>query len=507
MHNQYIEQTQRLLDYLQENELVEPIETTLERINYLVNKHPEVSLFVSNQYFIRLLEEDQEKLYFVRKFIQYLRSGAYFGLALCISRSLIQIHKVYEKHSLTKKLIEIIVDYRMGDYIDIYINNVTCKITMRNYPPLFFSYEDIDEKNKPDILMIALRRLISRNITIEEDFTDYHQKIQNINYILSLMSSLNPQTKQSRQYLEPFLLEKLSYSPASAMILFNEDLSPSQYEDKLLSNYNIPLFPLISGENISISANKITIQNIGHGYLPMSSVSFVVGDKEIEIGDLKQSVDPGSDTEIFIEDQEVLHNFLIECKKSSIIKITFCFRKFGRSYELSISTIAVGKILERMSKINTDTATLHELPLIKLGNREFERLCLWVVEGSTEGRFEKVLWLNEDGGGERGRDVLATEVRTGKSYVFQCKCVEKFHPNDIESELNTFLDYVSESPEIKPDVYVLFVSCAITDKTKSIGDAIANRIEIEIEYWPKSSIERMVRNNKNIYDRFWKVIA
>ena len=114
---------------------------------------------------------------------------------------------------------------------------------------------------------------------------------------------------------------------------------------------------------------------------------------------------------------------------------------------------------------------------------------------------------NENGGGERGRDVLATETATGKKYVFQCKRVEKFDPNAVERELSTFARNVSEDPSIRPDVYVFFLACSINDQVKSRGENLAQQIGMEIEYWSKGTIDRLVRTNKRISDRFWRVVA
>jgi len=168
---------------------------------------------------------------------------------------------------------------------------------------------------------------------------------------------------------------------------------------------------------------------------------------------------------------------------------------------------SVGDWLEKVPSAILEVALPYEVRLTNLGGKEFERLCLWVVSEDPKNRFSNARWLNEDGGGDRGRDVLATETATGKKYVFQCKCVEKFDPSAVEQELSTFARYVSEDPSIKPDVYVFFLACSINDKVNSRGDKLAQQIGMEIEYWSKGTIDRLVRTNKRISDRFWRIVG
>jgi HJR/Mrr/RecB family endonuclease len=61
------------------------------------------------------------------------------------------------------------------------------------------------------------------------------------------------------------------------------------------------------------------------------------------------------------------------------------------------------------------TGTAHTLPFGKLSPRDFERLCLWLVE--REG-FDRAEHLGA-AGKEQGRDVVAW--REDQLWAFQCK--------------------------------------------------------------------------------------
>jgi len=60
------------------------------------------------------------------------------------------------------------------------------------------------------------------------------------------------------------------------------------------------------------------------------------------------------------------------------------------------------------------TATTHLLPFHQLSPRDFERLCLWLVEREGYERAEHL----DAAGSEQGRDIVAW--REGALWAFQC---------------------------------------------------------------------------------------
>ena len=79
------------------------------------------------------------------------------------------------------------------------------------------------------------------------------------------------------------------------------------------------------------------------------------------------------------------------------------------------------------------TSTSHTLPFDRLSPRDFERLCLWLVE--REG-FERAEHLGA-AGSEQGRDIIAW--REGALWAFQCKRARSFGPKDALAEVEKVL--------------------------------------------------------------------
>ena len=79
------------------------------------------------------------------------------------------------------------------------------------------------------------------------------------------------------------------------------------------------------------------------------------------------------------------------------------------------------------------TGTTHPLPFNQLSPRDFERLCLWLVE--REG-FQNAEHLGASGS-EQGRDLIAWH--DGEKWAFQCKRVKQFGPKDALEEAQKVL--------------------------------------------------------------------
>ena len=105
----------------------------------------------------------------------------------------------------------------------------------------------------------------------------------------------------------------------------------------------------------------------------------------------------------------------------------------------------------------TATGTRHALPFDKLSPRDFERLCLWLVE--REG-YERAEHLGA-AGSEQGRDILAW--REGELWAFQCKRVKRFGPTDALREVEKVLGLPEEQ---RPANYVFVVACDVSSNTR-----------------------------------------
>jgi hypothetical protein len=321
-----------------------------------------------------------------------------------------------------------------------------------------------------------------------------------------LFRDFDPTELARRNALLPFTLDHIRYTKEHASQLFGQVLNALEYDEWLFTYYKIPLFPVIESDKLSFVKNKVTFTNEGLGSLPPATIRVQVGEEEFELGPLNRFLQPEGVYDLFLEEEAAFYSFLKKQSPNVDIKIVFSFRKFGLSYDFGVLAKSVGHWLEQIPTSALEFVQPYEIPIEKLNEKEFERLCSWVVAEYPEKRFKDVLWLNEEGGGERGQDVLAVEVSTRKKYVFQCKHVKKFGPSDIRDELTTFAGYIAVDPSIKPDVYVLFISRGVSDDLKREGDKLAQQMGIEIEYWPKSTIDRLVRTNQTIKERFWKLV-
>ena len=99
------------------------------------------------------------------------------------------------------------------------------------------------------------------------------------------------------------------------------------------------------------------------------------------------------------------------------------------------------------------TSTTHTLPFNRLSPRDFERLCLWLVE--REG-YERAEHLGA-AGSEQGRDIVAW--REGALWAFQCKRVQRFGPRDALAEVEKVLALPQKS---RPAVLVFLVTCDVS---------------------------------------------
>jgi len=103
------------------------------------------------------------------------------------------------------------------------------------------------------------------------------------------------------------------------------------------------------------------------------------------------------------------------------------------------------------------TGTTHTLPFDKLSPRDFERLCLWLVE--REG-YERAEHLGA-AGSEQGRDIVAW--REGALWAFQCKRVRSFGPKDALAEVEKVLGLPQSE---RPVVLVFLVTCDVSANTR-----------------------------------------
>jgi hypothetical protein len=141
------------------------------------------------------------------------------------------------------------------------------------------------------------------------------------------------------------------------------------------------------------------------------------------------------------------------------------------------------------------TGTTHTLPFHQLSPRDFERLCLWLVQ--REG-FDQAEHLGA-AGKEQGRDIVAW--REGQLWAFQCKRVEHFYPNQAE----TGVDKVLELPDdLRPAALIFLVACDVSDETRNRARARCGA-QMECHFWALTELDERVNRHADIVERFFQV--
>jgi HEAT repeat protein len=140
------------------------------------------------------------------------------------------------------------------------------------------------------------------------------------------------------------------------------------------------------------------------------------------------------------------------------------------------------------------TGTIHTLPFDKLAPRDFERLCLWLVEREGYQRAEHL----GAAGNEQGRDVIAW--RQDLSWAFQCKRVKQFGPSDALAEIDKILSLPNDQ---RPAGLIFIVTCDVSAQTRQqarerCGD------EMECDFWAETEIDAKVKRHPDLLQEFFR---
>ena len=140
------------------------------------------------------------------------------------------------------------------------------------------------------------------------------------------------------------------------------------------------------------------------------------------------------------------------------------------------------------------TGTTHPLPFDKLSPRDFERLCLWLVQ--REG-YERAEHLGA-AGSEQGRDIIAW--REGVLWAFQCKRVRSFGPKDALAEVEKVLAL----PEAeRPAGLVFIVTCEVSANTRQQArERCAGKMECH--FWAGTELDEKVKRHPDIVEEFFQ---
>jgi formylglycine-generating enzyme required for sulfatase activity len=143
----------------------------------------------------------------------------------------------------------------------------------------------------------------------------------------------------------------------------------------------------------------------------------------------------------------------------------------------------------------TVTGTTHTLPFEALSPRNFERLCLWLVE--REG-YERAEHLGA-AGSEQGRDIVAWQE--DELWAFQCKRVKTFGPSDALKEVEKVLGLPDGQ---RPVGLVYLVTCDVSANTRQ---QVRDRCQEEMacQFWAGTELDAMVERHPEILNEFFQV--
>ena len=137
------------------------------------------------------------------------------------------------------------------------------------------------------------------------------------------------------------------------------------------------------------------------------------------------------------------------------------------------------------------TGTTHTLPLDKLSPRDFERLCLWLVEREGWERAE----LLDAAGSEGGRSLTAW--RQGTLWVFRCKQAQHFDPGDALAVIDSVLALPQGE---RPAGLIFLVTCEVSaDIRRQARDRCAGRIECYFS----TDLDQRVQRHPDIVKEFF----
>ena len=111
------------------------------------------------------------------------------------------------------------------------------------------------------------------------------------------------------------------------------------------------------------------------------------------------------------------------------------------------------------------TSTRHLLPFRNLSDDDFERLCYWVVEKSSD--FDSVQHYGMTG--DKNRDVVGYKHNTSgkrEKWYFQCKRYRTISFSAFKKELDSINEHRSKVQDFLPEAIVFVTACSVSPSCK-----------------------------------------
>ena len=151
-----------------------------------------------------------------------------------------------------------------------------------------------------------------------------------------------------------------------------------------------------------------------------------------------------------------------------------------------------------MNKPNV-TKTNHVLPYGELSDKQFERLCLWLVE--REG-YERAQHLGE-AGSEQGRDVTA--YRGEELWYFQCKRYQTISAAALLAEVEKYNQHIATGEIEKPHSIVFVTNATLSAAArKKVGEQCQTH-GYAYEFWARTELDAKVKKYDAIVKEFFNL--
>ena len=343
-----IPRLQQFLQRLQQGEFAEELEAAFRQLNSFLTTYEAARPYLSRSYFQELYAEGrrgQQHLFFVAA-----RTLDYHipQVAQVVAEGLINLCVQHEDEEFLHILFEIILKYKLDKFMSIEGGKIfRVEVQDRRFSVTITS---IRAKLRLDLLQLVLRKYV--NLLVHDplpESQDLPSVIQRLNAIMLLLQTFQPSEELiHRPAFLPFTFDYFRYTPDHAALLFGQDLTALEYDERLFTNYKIPLFPLIEPDKLSFVKNKVTFTNEGLGCLPSSLIRIQISEEEFELGEIMQCVVPDEVYDLFLARIPEFLEFLRKQKPNLDVKVIFSFRKFGKPYHFAILAKSVGHWLEQI---------------------------------------------------------------------------------------------------------------------------------------------------------------
>jgi hypothetical protein len=155
------------------------------------------------------------------------------------------------------------------------------------------------------------------------------------------------------------------------------------------------------------------------------------------------------------------------------------------------------------SQINPPVETkAQELPFGELSWKDFEKLCLCLIEEEDE--VEHCQFYGTPGQGQEGIDIYAKKRSEEKYTVYQCKRVKNFGPSSIGNAVSKFLqgNWIDKS-----DKFVLCASDGFDSRLRAdeveTQRSILEKKGIQFDTWDKYKLSSKLKQYPEIVDDFF----